>query len=182
MRITSGVWVAMVMAILCTFGARECGAQTKDLGWPNYGNDPGGARFSEAKQIDRNNVAQLKVAWTFRTGALDEKRDLNEKATFETTPILVDGKLFLSTPWGQVFALDPATGTKIWEFDPELDLTNNYSEASNRGVSAWHDSQAKRGSACALRIFIGTIDARLIAIDGETGKPCADFGTEGKWI
>ncbi len=53
MRIKSGVRVVMVVAILCAFGARECDAQTKDLGWPNYGNDPGGARFSEAKQIDR---------------------------------------------------------------------------------------------------------------------------------
>ncbi|MBV9885712.1 MAG: PQQ-binding-like beta-propeller repeat protein, partial [Acidobacteria bacterium] len=166
MRIVSGVCVTLVYAILWGFGARDCAAQTKDVGWPNYGNDAGGARFSEAKQIDRSNVGQLKVAWTFRTGALDEKRDLNQKATFETTPILADGKLYLSTPWGQVFALDPATGTKIWEFDPDLDLTNNYSEATNRGVSAWHDSKAKRGAPCALRIFIGTIDARLIAIDG----------------
>ena len=111
MKTMSGVWGAVVLAILSGgFGVRDCVAQTKDVGWPNYGNDAGGGRFSEAKQIDRNNVGQLKVAWTFRTGALDEKRDLNEKATFETTPILVDGKLYLSTPWGPVFALDPATG------------------------------------------------------------------------
>lgn len=180
MRRTNGVWSAVALAILCALGARDCAAQTKDVGWPNYGNDPGGARFSEAKQIDRRNVGQLRVAWTFRTGALDEKRDLNEKATFETTPILVDGRLYLSTPWGQVFALDPGTGAQIWKFDPDLDLTHSYSEATSRGVSAWHDAKAKHGSACALRIFIGTIDARLIAIDGATGKPCADFGTEGR--
>src|SRR6202451_1196408 len=180
MKTTSGIWAALALVILVGHGARDCAAQTKDLGWPNYGNDAGGGRFSEGKHIDRSNVGQLKGAWTFRTGALDEKRDLNEKATFEATPILVDGKLYLSTPWGQVFALDPATGTKIWEFDPDLDLTNNYSEATNRGVSAWHDPKAKRSSACALRIFIGTIDARLIALDGQTGKPCVDFGTNGQ--
>ena len=180
MRTMSGVLAGLVLAVLSGFGTRDCPAQTKDVGWPSYGNDAGGGRYSEARQIDASNVEQLKVAWTFRTGALDEKRDLNEKATFETTPILVDGKLYLSTPWGQVFALDPVTGTKIWEFDPDLDLTNNYSEASSRGVSAWHDPKAKRGSPCALRIFIGTIDARLIAIDGQSGKPCTDFGTEGQ--
>jgi quinoprotein glucose dehydrogenase len=180
MKTTSGVWAALALAILVGHGARDCAAQTKDLGWPNYGNDAGGGRFSEAKQIDRSNVGQLKVAWTFRTGALDEKRDLNEKATFEATPILVDGKLYLSTPWGQVFALDPATGTKIWEFDPDLDLLHGYSEATSRGVSAWHDAKAKRGSVCALRIFIGTISARLIALDGATGKPCEDFGEHGQ--
>src|SRR3984957_5465076 len=180
MKTTSGVWAALVLSILCGFAATDSTAQTRDVGWPNYGNDAGGGRYSEAKQIDRGNVGQLKEAWTFRTGALDEKRDLNEKARFEPTPLLVDGKPYLSTPWGQVFALDPATGVKIWEFDPDLDLTNNYSEATNRGVSAWHDSKAKRGSVCALRIFIGTIDARLIAIDGATGKPCEDFGTHGQ--
>src|SRR5579862_8229953 len=131
MRIASKVWSVLTTVILCGLGSGYCAAQTKDVGWPNYGNDAGGARYSEARQIDRNNVGQLKVAWTFRTGALDETRDLNEKATFETTPILVDGRLYLSTPWGQVFALDPATGKKIWEFDPKIDLTHGYSEATS---------------------------------------------------
>src|SRR3984957_7952466 len=174
------VCLALVLAIFWGTEGRDCLAQTKDVGWPYFGNDAAGARFSEARQIDPSNVGQLKVAWTFRTGALDEKRDLNEKATFETTPILVAGKLYLSTPWGQVFALDPATGTKIWEFDPDLDLLHGYSEATSRGVSAWHDAKAKRGSVCALRIFIGTISARLIALDGATGKPCEDFGEHGQ--
>jgi quinoprotein glucose dehydrogenase len=154
--------------------------KNEDAGWPNYGNDPGGARYSTATQITRENVGQLKVAWTYRTGALNEDTDLNHKATFETTPILVDGKLFLSTPYDHVIALDPASGKKIWEFDPKLDLTHDYSEVTSRGVSAWHDSKAKPGSPCALRIFIGTISARLIALDGQTGKPCADFGAEGQ--
>jgi quinoprotein glucose dehydrogenase len=125
-------------------------------------------------------VEGLKVAWTYRTGALNEDTELNHKATFETTPILVDGKLFLSTPYDHVIALDPASGKKIWEFDPKLDLTHGYSEVTSRGVSAWHDSKAKPGLPCALRIFIGTINARLIALDGQTGKLCADFGTEGQ--
>ena len=146
-----------------------------DAGWPNYGNDAGGARYSTASQINRDNVAQLKLAWTYRTGAMDLQTDLNHKATFETTSILVDGKLFLSTPYDHVIALDPVSGKKIWEFDPKLDLTHGYSEVTSRGVSAWRDPAAKPGSACALRIFIGTIDARLIALDGETGKPCARF-------
>ena len=160
MKIVSRVWIAMMLTAGCALAASDGAAQTKDVNWPNYGNDAGGARFSEARQIDVSNVAQLRVAWTFRTGALDEKRELNEKATFEATPILVDGKLYVSTPWGQVFALDPATGAQIWKYDPDIDLTNGYSEATNRGVSAWHDAKAKHGAACSLRIFIGTIDAR----------------------
>jgi quinoprotein glucose dehydrogenase len=152
---------------------------TADSGWPNYGNDAGGSRYSPLTQINRANVAELKVAWTYRTGALDVQRELNEKAAFEATPILVEGKLFLSTPYDHVIALDPRSGAKLWEFDPKLDLSHGYSEVTSRGVSAWRDLGARLAPACALRIFIGTLDARLIALDGQTGKPCGDFGEGG---
>ena len=151
-----------------------------DAGWPSYGHDFGGTRYSPATQINRDNVGQLKVAWTYRTGALDGlERDLTEHAAFEATPILVDGRLYLSTPFDHVIALEPDTGKKIWEFDPKLN-THGFSETTSRGVSAWKDSAAKAGQPCGLRIFIGTLDARLIALDGETGKPCADFGANGQ--
>jgi quinoprotein glucose dehydrogenase len=151
-----------------------------DVGWANYGSDPGGTRYSPARQIDRGNVAQLKVAWTYRTGALPYDEELDKKAAFEATPILVDGKLFLSTPYDHVIALNAVSGAKIWEFDPKLEHPYGFSEVTSRGVSAWHDPAAKAGKVCALRIFIGTLDARLIALDGDTGKPCLDFGTNGE--
>jgi quinoprotein glucose dehydrogenase len=151
-----------------------------DAGWPSYGHDLGGTRYSPATQINRDNVGQLKVTWTYRTGALDGlERVLTEHAAFEATPILVDGRLYLSTPFDHVIALDPETGEKIWEYDPKLN-THGFSETTSRGVSAWRDSAAKTEQPCRLRIFIGTLDARLIALDGETGKPCADFGAGGQ--
>jgi quinoprotein glucose dehydrogenase len=156
------------------------GTSSPDSGWSNYGHDPGGTRYSPATQINRDNVGQLKVAWTYRTGALDQvDDDLKEHAAFEATPILVAGRLYLSTPFDHVIALDPETGKKIWEYDPKLN-THGFSETTSRGVSAWKDSAGKAGQACRLRIFIGTLDARLIAVDGETGKPCADFGANGQ--
>jgi quinoprotein glucose dehydrogenase len=161
----------------------ETGAATAriaDTGWPNYGRDPGGMRYSPLKQIDASNVSKLKVAWTYRTGVLEQLGDLKRNATFETTPILVDGRLFLSTPLGQIIALDPETGAKIWEFDPKIDIGHGYSEITSRGVSAWRDATAKAGARCAVRIFIGTIDARLIAVDAATGKACEDFGANGQ--
>src|SRR6266436_5627123 len=153
-------------------------ATTSD-GWDSYGGDPGGSRYSTASQISRENVAQLKVAWTFQTGASQLETRLIRKAAFESTPILFDNKLFLTSPYDKVFALDPATGEKIWDFDPHVDLTRNYSEVASRGVSAWRDAKAKPGQPCAQRIFLGTLDARLIALDAETGKPCSDFATAG---
>lgn len=80
--------------------------------WPHYGNDAGGARYSPAAQIDRTNVSQLQIAWTFRTGALGHSAPLDRKAAFEATPILVEGKLFLSTPYNHVIATrGPAPGS-----------------------------------------------------------------------
>jgi len=149
-------------------------------GWPSYGNDAGGTRYSTARQIDRGNVSRLQLAWTYRTGAMEQDTKLIRKAAFEATPILVDNKLFLSTPYGRVIALNAQNGTKVWEYDPAVNLSQNYSEVTSRGVSAWHDPAAKPGQACSLRIFIGTIDGRLIAIDGETGKACMDFGSKGE--
>src|SRR5438552_11493506 len=151
-----------------------------DAGWAFYGGDAGGARYSTAAQINRENVTRLKVAWTYRTEALAVQTDLNQKAAFEATPILVDGMLFLSTPYDHVIALDAKTGVKLWEFDPKLELPYGSSEVTSRGVSAWRDPHAKAGKPCTLRIFIGTLDARLIALDGNTGKPCKDFGMDGE--
>ena len=167
--------VSTLLAIACA--ARGQGA--KDTGWPAYGNDAGGTKYSKAGQITRENVGQLKLAWTYRTGALDVKTKLLEKAAFEATPILVEGKLFLSTPYDHVIALDPKKGTKIWAFDPDVNLGKSYSEVTSRGVSAWIDTKAKKGAACRLRVLLGTIDARLIEVDGETGKRCTEFGVDG---
>ena len=151
-----------------------------DSGWPTYANEAGGTRYSPLQQINRSNVAQLRVAWTYRTRAFPQDPELDKKAAFEATPILVDGKLFLSTPYDHVIALNPETGAKLWEFDPKLELPYGASEVTSRGVSAWRDTAARAGRPCALRVFIGTLDARLIALDGDTGKPCADFGEDGE--
>lgn len=170
----------IAVGIVCIGCAAAAYGQSKqDAGWPAYGNDAGGTRYSTATQIDRSNVDKLKVAWTYRTGALEQSKRLINKAAFEATPILVDGKLFLSTPYNHVIALDPGSGEKLWEYDPGVNLERNYSEVTSRGVSAWHDGKSKAGQPCALRIFMGTLDARLIALDGETGKPCTDFGSVG---
>ncbi len=147
--------------------------------WPAYGRDAGGMRYSPLRQIHKGNVAALKVAWTYHTHALEPASDSNAKAAFEATPILFEGNLYLSTPFDQVIALDPATGAERWKYDPDVDRRSNYSEVSSRGVSAWADPKAAAGAPCRSRIFVGTIDARLIALDARMGKRCRDFGVEG---
>ena len=168
-----------VVTFALTFPGRSTAQPAADLSWPTYGGDPGGSRYSEAAQMNRSNVNRLKVAWTYRTGSNEIPSKLIGKAAFEATPILVDGKLFLSTPYNHVIALDPGTGAKLWEYDPGVNLGRNYSEVTSRGVSAWSDGSVKSVGPCKLRIFLGTLDARLIALDSDTGKPCADFGANG---
>lgn len=143
--------------------------------WPAYGRDPGGSRYSPLAQINRDNVKNLKVAWSYRTGAADVKGRSAHNAAFEATPIFVDGTLYLSTPFNRVIALDPLKGTARWSFDPKVDPTSGYSEVSSRGVSSWADRRSGK-----RRIYVATIDARLIALDATTGEPCKDFARDGQ--
>ena len=169
--------LAVAVVMLASLASAQPDADSQ---WPHYGNDAGGARYSPAAQIDRSNVAQLQLAWTFRTRALGHSAPLDRKAAFEATPILVEGKLFLSTPYNHVIALDPRTGARLWEYDAALDRSHGYSEVTSRGVAAWQDAAAAPGAPCRTRILMGTLDARLIALDADTGAPCPAFGASGQ--
>jgi quinoprotein glucose dehydrogenase len=154
-------------------------ASTDD--WPAYGHDSAGTRFSPLAQINRSNVASLKIAWTFHTGDISDGSGGKKRSALETTPILVDGTLYLTSGFNRVFALDPETGEQRWVYDPKIDLKGNYGDGLiNRGVAAWLDLTRAAGKACHRRIFEATLDARLIALDGASGQPCADFGEGGE--
>jgi len=147
--------------------------------WPVYGGDPGGSRYSPLDMIHRGNVARLAVAWTYRTGEQSPAFATREEPQLEATPIVVDGTMYLSTPLGRVIALDPATGAERWVFDSRVPRDEGYGDFANRGVSTWLDDDAPPGATCRRRIYVGTVDARLVALDGATGRPCGDFGTGG---
>lgn len=151
----------------------------EDTGWPAWGNDPGGSRYAEVDEITRANVGDLAIAWTYRTGDLGEGFPSRERMAFEATPILLDGILYLSTPYGQVHAVEAATGQSVWRFDAELPDDRHYSENTSRGVSIWRDERAAPDARCAVRVFVGTLDARLIALDAASGEPCPGFGAGG---
>jgi quinoprotein glucose dehydrogenase len=149
--------------------------------WPAYGGDPGGSRYSPLAQIDRSNAAQLKVAWEYHTGDVSDGTDGRRKSAFETTPVVANGTMYFTTPFNRVIALDPESGKEKWSFDPKIDLRTLYAEGLiNRGVSLWTDPQTNDGEACRRRVFVATIDARLIALDAATGLPCDGFGAAGQ--
>jgi quinoprotein glucose dehydrogenase len=156
-------------------------AQSPDASdWGFYGGDAFGQHFSSLDQIKRENVRSLTVAWTYRTGELGEGFARNSKLTFEATPVLAFGLLYLETATNIVIALDPETGAQKWRYDPKIDRKRQYSDVAARGVSVWEDTDPKRQGMCARRVFVGTLDARLISLDATSGQPCSDFGSSGQ--
>ena len=143
--------------------------------WAAYGRDHLGSRQSPLGQITRQNVAQLAVAWTYRTGDSAVRRT----PKFEATPIVVDGLLFFSTPIGRAIALDPVTGRERWSYDAKPDRGGNWGDFANRGVATWLDPRAPAGALCRRRIFLPVIDGRIVALDSRSGTLCPRFGRNG---
>ena len=178
MRNVIGLLVFLYVAFAGS-GAR--GQVSSGAEWPNYGNDPGGMRYSALTQINRDNVSKLRVAWIFHTGDVSDGSGGRKRSGFEATPILVDGTLYFTTPFNRVIALDPETGKQRWAYDPEIDKTLDYGDGLvNRGVSTWLDSARLADQQCHRRVYEATQDARLISLDALTGKPCLDFGDSGQ--
>jgi glucose dehydrogenase len=129
-----------------------------NVDWPVYDGDVAGDHYSGLSQINRSNVAHLKIAWQFDTG---------EKGNIETNPLIVGRVLYTFTPSLKVVALDGATGKLIWKFDSGVDGTQ-----PDRGLAYWTDGNQRR-------IFAGIMNY-LYALDAATGKPVLGFGENGR--
>ncbi|MDX2180949.1 MAG: pyrroloquinoline quinone-dependent dehydrogenase [Bryobacteraceae bacterium] len=140
--------------------------------WLHYGADAGGTRYSNLSQIHRGNVNQLKVAWTYNTGDIADGTGNGVKSAFEATPIVVDGAMYLVSALHRLIALDAETGRELWTFDPKLDRVRPQMLYTHRGAAYWTDGRERR-------LFYGTLDGQLWAIDAKTGRPAAGFGEAG---
>ena len=151
-------------------------AQERTASWPVTEGLPGGGRYSPLADIHTGNVDRLEQAWVYRYGDgdyFDKSLPFYRGTSSETTPIVVDGRLILTTPTNRVIALDPERGRELWTFDPGLDRRAWYANMwTNRGVAAW---PGRPGDSCAPRVFLTTLDARLIALDARTGTRCPGF-------
>lgn len=140
--------------------------------WPVYGGDAGGTRYSPLKQVNRSNVTKLEAAWTYHTGDVSDGSEYPVRSSFEATPLVIDGVMYVVTAFDRLIALEPETGKELWAFDPKLDKTRSQNLFSSRGASFWTDGKEKR-------LFYGTLDGQLWAINAATGKPVDSFGQGG---
>jgi quinoprotein glucose dehydrogenase len=171
--------LALTILIPASAPAQSASPSAEAAEWRAYGRDALGSRWSPLADINRQNVSRLALAWRMRTGEADSSHATAENTSFEATPIVLDGSMYVSTPTGRVLAVEPETGAIRWTFDPKIDRTIEYGDFTSRGVSAWTDARARRGAPCARRIIAATIDGRLFALDAARGTLCAGFGDGG---
>lgn len=146
--------------------------------WPVYGRTNAGLRYSPLTEITPANVAGLKVAWTYHTGDIRGEGDPVE-TTYEVTPLKIGKTLYLCTPHDVAIALDADTGKERWRFDPGIGKNINRQHQTCRGVTYDAPASAASAATCKTRILLPTSDARLIALDAETGKVCEGFADKG---
>src|SRR5262245_57896593 len=134
--------------------ARIIGADREPGNWMSHGRDYGEQRFSPLKEVNDQNIGSLGLAWYY---------DFDTDRGQESTPIIVDGVMYVTSAWSKVFALDAATGALLWSYDPKVDpewAVNACCDVVNRGVAVWKG-----------KVFLGTLDGWLVALDAATGKP-----------
>lgn len=149
--------------------------------WETFNGDLKAQKYSQLTQINPGNVHDLSVAWTVHTGDFSNGKRKLPPTVWSATPLFVNNTVYVGTPFYRIFALDPATGKTKWIFDPHAALKALTQPAlKSRGVAYWQAEKIVPGLVCQKRVYIGTMDAKLYAVDADTGKPCTDFGVQGK--
>ena len=163
---------AAVNRLLVMFASLWCAAAANAIDAP--ADHQLGTQYSPLRQINTGNVAKLTKAWEFHTG--DDPNEVKGLVAMEDQPSLIEGNLAVCSTNRRLIALNPITGQKRWEFDPG----NNVGKLRKcRGITSWVDRDAAAGSECKTRIFLGTTDYRLVAVDARTGQACSGFGKHG---
>jgi len=204
--------VALVLAVLCAAAvwgmfqphavvaaqgsgpaATPVAPGTEQLNWAHYGNTPGGSRFAALDQITRDNVGQLEVAWTYRTGDTPVSPG-GGGAEDQLTPLQIGDRVFVCTPHNNVIALDAATGKEVWKTEINakqkkwmrcrglayFDAAAPLAQPTVAGATPVKAAPVAAGAACQRRILMNSVAPELIALDADTGAFCADFGTNGR--
>jgi quinoprotein glucose dehydrogenase len=148
--------------------------------WNTFNGNLAAQKFATATQITPGNVGHLKTAWQFKTGDVSNGSGKLPATVWSATPLFANDTLYVGTPFYRIFAVDPGTGHVKWIFDPHATLKAlTQPELKSRGVAYWQAHDPVPGQACQKIVYIGTMAAKLYAVDADTGKPCSGFGTNG---
>ncbi|MGI9292946.1 MAG: pyrroloquinoline quinone-dependent dehydrogenase [Pseudomonadales bacterium] len=148
--------------------------------WPGYGGSLAGLQYSPLNQVNTANVGQLQLAWEYRFPPTNNAEVDAMLLQLQVQPIVVDNTLYSCTPTARVFALDANNGQQRWLYDYQIQVRPEEGYPTKcRGVAYWAD-ESDQQSVCHSRIFVANADSELIALDADTGKPCVDFGKQGK--
>lgn len=168
-----------MVVVVVAFATAAPSLLAQEVDWTANGRDALGTRYSPAAELTRDNIARLSVAWTYRTRETQVQFATSKPASFQATPLVSDGTMYVGTPLGRVIALDAATGRERWVFDPGIRRDVTYGDFANRGVSMWVDPQAAADARCRHTIFVATAQSQLIALDARDGTRCLAFGDSG---
>lgn len=159
--------------------AQDPSGQSTGADWPAYGGTTAARRFTPLTQITPANVGDLQRVWLTHTRDLPSSAAHNTYGA-ENTPLKIGDTLYICTPKNIMIALDAASGRQRWRFDPNVPAKAIPYTAACRGVVYHRQPGVAADQPCAVRVIEGTLDARLIAVDARTGRPCADFGRNGQ--
>ncbi len=148
--------------------------------WNTFHGQLNAQKYSPLSQIDASNVAALEKVWEYHTGDVSDGTGDLPQTVWSATPVFANDTLYIGTPFYRVIALDPATGAEKWSFDSKSTLKALTQPAlKNRGVAYWEADEPVAGEVCQKIVYLGTMDAQLIALDADTGRPCPDFADGG---
>ena len=185
---TRAALLALALALALALGLAGA-AQAQD--WPTFNGDLRAQKFSPLTQITPENVGQLRPAWSIHTGDVSDgvsrptrmhgpAGQVPPPTVWSATPLFVNDTLYVGTPFYRILALEPGTGAIKWTYDSHAVLEAlTQPDLKNRGVAYWAAADPATGEPCQKRIYLGTMDAKLHAVDADTGQPCADFGQGG---
>jgi quinoprotein glucose dehydrogenase len=176
--------LALVALLVTAAGpalAQKADAPQDEQGnWYTFNGDLRAQKFAAETQITPENVAGLKVAWQMHTGDVSKGGGARPSSDWSATPLFVNDTLYVSTPFYRILALEPGTGKVKWTYDTHSALKAlTQPDLKTRGVAYWQAQNPAPGKPCQKIVYIGTMDAKLHAVDADSGKACAGFGKQG---
>src|SRR6195256_476707 len=162
------------VAVLIAGSLVAADGPSKQVEWLYYGGDPGGSKYSTLADIDAANVSRLGVAWQWKHWETPLEQYKTSPGFFESTPLMIDGVLYVTTPYNSIAALDAETGKELWRFDGEAYQLGQVLSGSGwklRGTAFWRDGNK-------VGVFLNSRH-RMFSLEAEDGRPVRSFGDAG---